>query len=301
MPELLDEVHRLIERRRLRFVFGVERAQEAGRRQPAGGPRRGGADVSAGLRELEFESPVDLLVNGSMPLAVTGADPAGYLLAYAETYLEEEIRAEALTRSIGSFSRFRKSPPAERAGDQPVGADAAVGPRCRTISRSSRTPSSLGPPLKRATKQVAHPKFYLFDCGVARALSGRLPYPPTPEEEGALLETLLYGEMPPTSPMRSCAIRSTTGAATTASRWTSCARRGADSWRWRSSRRPGGSAATIAAWSECAPSSAPTACAATACTAAPGPPGGTTSRSCQSWMGRRHHRLNRTHGQVVRC
>ena len=49
--------------------------------------------------------------------------------------------------------------------------------------------------LKRATKQVAHPKFYLFDCGVVRALSGRLPYPPAPEEEGPLLETLLYGEM----------------------------------------------------------------------------------------------------------
>ena len=30
---------------------------------------------------------------------------------------------------------------------------------------------------------------------MARALSGRLPYPPAPEKEGALLETLLYGEM----------------------------------------------------------------------------------------------------------
>ena len=49
--------------------------------------------------------------------------------------------------------------------------------------------------LKRATKQVAHPKFYLFDCGVARALSGRIAYPPSPEERGALLETLLLGEV----------------------------------------------------------------------------------------------------------
>ena len=49
--------------------------------------------------------------------------------------------------------------------------------------------------LKRATRQVAHPKFYLFDCGVARALSGRLPFPPTHEEEGPLLETFLYGEL----------------------------------------------------------------------------------------------------------
>jgi hypothetical protein len=49
--------------------------------------------------------------------------------------------------------------------------------------------------LKRATKQVSHPKFYLFDCGVARALSGRLPYPPSPEELGPLFETHLFHEV----------------------------------------------------------------------------------------------------------
>ncbi len=49
--------------------------------------------------------------------------------------------------------------------------------------------------LKRATKQVSHPKFYLFDPGVARALSGRLPYPPTPEELGPLLETFVLNEV----------------------------------------------------------------------------------------------------------
>ena len=43
--------------------------------------------------------------------------------------------------------------------------------------------------LKRATKQVPHSKFLLFDSGVARALSGRLPYPPMPEEAGPLLES----------------------------------------------------------------------------------------------------------------
>ncbi len=49
--------------------------------------------------------------------------------------------------------------------------------------------------LKRPTKQVSHPKFYLFDTGVARALSGRLPYPPTSEEMGVLLETFITNEV----------------------------------------------------------------------------------------------------------
>ena len=33
------------------------------------------------------------------------------------------------------------------------------------------------------------------DSGVARALSGRIAYPPTPEESGPLLETLLFNEI----------------------------------------------------------------------------------------------------------
>lgn len=38
-------------------------------------------------------------------------------------------------------------------------------------------------------------KFYFFDCGVARALTGRLPYPPTTEELGPQLETLILNEV----------------------------------------------------------------------------------------------------------
>jgi predicted AAA+ superfamily ATPase len=45
--------------------------------------------------------------------------------------------------------------------------------------------------LKRATKLVVHPKFYFFDAGVARALGGRIAYPPTGEELGTLFETYL--------------------------------------------------------------------------------------------------------------
>ena len=49
--------------------------------------------------------------------------------------------------------------------------------------------------LKSATKQVRQSKFYFFDCGVARALTGRLPYPPTAEELGPLAETFVLNEL----------------------------------------------------------------------------------------------------------
>ena len=206
VPELLDEVHRLIETRRLRFVLSGSSARKL---------RRGGANLLAGRAVVEHLYPLvsaersfqvnldDALRHGTLPLAVTGDDPAAYLTAYAETYLQEEIRAEALTRSVGGFSRFLEI--AARQNGQVTNVSAIS--RDAAVTRSTvqnyfeiliDTLIATWLPawkLKRATKQVAHPKFYLFDCGVARALSGRIAYPPSPEERGSLLETLLIGEV----------------------------------------------------------------------------------------------------------
>lgn len=206
VPGLLDEVHRLMETRKLNFLLSGSSARKL---------KRGAANLLAGRAvvnslfplvsaEMSFRMDVEkALISGTLPLAVTGDDPAGYLTAYAETYLQEEIRAEALTRNIGHFSRFLEI--AARQNGQvtnvsAVSRDAAVSRQTvqnyfeildDTLIGYWLTPWKL----KRPTKQVSHPKFYLFDSGVARALSGRLPYPPTPEEQGPLLETMLLNEI----------------------------------------------------------------------------------------------------------
>lgn len=206
VPDLLDEVHRLIESRRLRFVLSGSSARKL---------RSGGVNLLAGRALVEHLYPLvsaersfqvnldDTLRYGTLPLAVTGDDPVAYLTAYAETYLQEEIRAEALTRSVGAFSRFLEI--AARQNGQVTNVSAIS--RDAAVSRSTvqnyleiLIDTLIGTwlpawKLKRATKQVAHPKFYLFDCGVARALSGRIAYPPSREERGSLLETLLIGEV----------------------------------------------------------------------------------------------------------
>ena len=206
VPDLLDEVHRLIETRGLRFILSGSSARKL---------RRGGANLLAGRAAVHHLFPLvsaersfridvdDTLRRGALPLAVTGGDPDAYLSAYAETYLQEEIRAEALTRNVGGFSRFLEI--AARQNGQVT--NAAAISRDAAVSRSTvqnyfeiLIDTLIGAwlpawKLKRATKQAAHPKFYLFDCGVARALSGRIAYPPSPEERGALLETLLLGEI----------------------------------------------------------------------------------------------------------
>lgn len=108
-PVLLDEVHRLMESSRLRFVLSGSSAR---------GLRRGGVNLLAGRAitvsmfplvsaELSFELEIQRILRyGTLPLAVTSDDPEGYLRTYAETYLEQEVRAEALTRNIGAFARF---------------------------------------------------------------------------------------------------------------------------------------------------------------------------------------------------
>jgi predicted AAA+ superfamily ATPase len=206
VPALLDEVHRLIESRRLRFVLSGSSARKR---------RRGGTNLLAGRAEIRRLYPlvsaeigpgidIDRMIEfGSLPLAVTGSDPKAFLRSYALTYLQEEIRAEALTRNLGGFARFLGVAARQNAQlTNAAGIARDVGVSRQSVQNWFEIlgDTLLGSwlpawKLKRATKQVSHPKFYLFDSGVARALSGRLPYPCTPEERGGLLETLVHNEL----------------------------------------------------------------------------------------------------------
>ncbi len=206
VPALLDEVHRLIESHQLRFLLSGSSARKL---------RRGGTNLLAGraittamfpLVSSELSFKIDMsrtLIHGTLPMAVSGDDPEGYLRTYAETYLDQEIRAEALTRNLGAFTRFLEV--AARQNGQITNAagiarDAGVSRHTVQNHFEILVDTLLGfwlPAwkLKSTTKQVQHSKFFFFDCGVARALTGRLPYPPTPEEMGPLLETFILHEL----------------------------------------------------------------------------------------------------------
>ncbi len=206
VPALLDEVHRLIETRGLRFVLSGSSARKL---------RRGDVNLLAGRaivlammplvsEELAYRVDASRLVRyGSLPMAIDAEDPRPFLRSYAETYLLQEVQAEALARNVGAFARFLEV--AARQNGQTTNASGiakAVGVGRDTVSSHFEilVDTLIGywlPPwkLKSANKQVAHSKFYFFDSGVARALSGRLPYPPTSEELGPLAETFLLNEL----------------------------------------------------------------------------------------------------------
>ena len=98
------------------------------------------------------------------------------LCGSSATYLNEKIRMEALTRNAGAFSRFLEI--AARQNGQVtnisnIARDAGV---ARTTVQNYfdiliDTLIGYWVPawkLKRSTKQLSHPKFYLFDTGEAR-------------------------------------------------------------------------------------------------------------------------------------
>ena len=206
VPELLNEVHRLIESRGLRFVLSGSSTRKL---------RRRGVNLLAGRAitttlyplvsaELGFGlHPEQALSHGTLPMAVVGESPKDYLRTYAETYLLQEVQAEALTRNLGAFARFLEIAARQNAqvtNSTSVGRDAGIDRRTVQSHFSILIDTLIGCwlpawKLKSAKKQVQQSKFYFFDCGVVRALSGRLPYPPSPEERGPLLETIVLNEI----------------------------------------------------------------------------------------------------------
>ncbi len=205
-PDLLNEVHRIIEEKKIRFILSGSSARKL---------RASGVNLLAGRaltynlfplvsKEVGFE--LDLkkqIAFGMLPSSFLSSNPKKYLQTYAETYLKEEIREEALTRNFGNFTRFLEI--AARQNGQLTNTTAiarGTGVARQTVQGyfeiliDTLIGFWLDPwKLKRATKQVSHPKFYFFDSGVVRALSGRLPYPATPEESGPLFECFIINEI----------------------------------------------------------------------------------------------------------
>jgi len=125
------------------------------------------------------------------------------LEAYLETYLTQEIRAEALVRSLESFTRFLEVAALANAQVTSVASlarDAAVARPTVQGYFEVLADTLIGAWLpawrpRAKVKEVGHPKFYLFDTGVVRALSRRLREPLDGAERGALLETLVFHEL----------------------------------------------------------------------------------------------------------
>lgn len=206
LPALLDEVHLLIERdKALRFILTGSSARKL---------KRGGANLLAGrawvarLHPLVFAEVgpgrlLERLNRGGLPSVLDSPAPAEDLRAYVGTYLQEEIRAEGLTRSIENFSRFLATAATcngEQVNYTAVGSDSGVPPRTVREFFQILEDTLLGHQLLPYTKTikrkpVATAKFYFFDVGVANALLRRTEIAPGSEAFGRALEHLVFLEL----------------------------------------------------------------------------------------------------------
>jgi len=205
LPDLLNEVHRLIEAYSIRFLLTGSSARKL---------RRGGVNLLGGRARTKHLHPLtykelgnlfDLhraVDRGLLPSIYFSDDPDADLKAYTGLYLQQEIVAEGLTRNIPAFSRFLKVA-AHCNGTivnfTNVANDAQV---ARTtvyeyfeVLKDTLILYELSAWRKsKKRKPLASSKYYFFDVGVVGELQGRSFKPGTPEF-GEAFETYIMHEL----------------------------------------------------------------------------------------------------------
>lgn len=209
VPELLNEVHRLIELKGLVFFLTGSSARRL---------RAKGVNLLAGRALMRKMFPLtiaeiggkrnlpDLLLRGTLPMAInckSNEMAEDFLASYVSTYLKEEIHQEALVRQLDSFSRF-----VEIAG-QYQGQVLNFESLAREVGKSGDTIQAwfqilrdtlVGEfveayPLGVFPRETTHPKFYFFDSGVARVAAGIRDFSDSPETRGYFFECLILNEL----------------------------------------------------------------------------------------------------------
>lgn len=206
VPELLFEVHRLIEKKKLKFILTGSSARKLRKR---GGNLLAGRALTLHMHPLtvaELGEDFDLdrsLAFGHLPCACTEADPKRYLESYVTTYLREEVQQEGLTRNLGAFSRFLEAASFSQASSLNV---SSVARECSVERKVVENYFSILDDMllsievpsfrKRAKRRiVSHPKFYFFDAGVYMTLRPMGPLDRPEEAGGVSLETLFMQEL----------------------------------------------------------------------------------------------------------
>ena len=205
LPELLNEVQRLIEQQRIHFLLTGSSARKL---------RRGGVNLLGGRARTKSLHPLTshelgkhfdvmrAIARGTLPSIYFSDDPHADLQAYTGLYLQQEIMAEGLTRNVPAFSRFLRVVAlcnSTIVNFTKVANDAQV---ARTtvyeyfeILKDTLVLHEL-PAWRhsRKRKPLSSSKYYFFDVGVVAELQGRAFRLGT-SEFGQAFETYLLHEL----------------------------------------------------------------------------------------------------------
>ncbi len=205
LPDLLHEVHRLIETRGFHFLLTGSSSRKL---------RRGGVNLLGGRARTKYLHPFcwkelgkeyDLqraARHGLLPPIYFSDDPAADLQAYTGTYLQQEIVAEGATRNVPAFSRFlhvAASANGTVVNFTNIASDAQV-PRTTVYEYYEILKDTLvihelpAWRFSKKRKPLVSSKYYFFDAGVVGALQGR-EFRMGTTEFGNAFETLLMQEL----------------------------------------------------------------------------------------------------------
>lgn len=203
LPELLEVVHTLIERKAgQQFILTGSSARKLRR---AGVNLLGGRAVQHRMHPYmaaELGARFDLktaLNQGMLPVIWAAADPRAALDAYNGLYLREEVQFEGLVRNVGAFARFLEAMSFAHAAVLNL---AGVARECQVSRKTTEgyleiledllLGFRIGVFTRRARRAIAnHPKFFFFDAGVYRASRPIGPLDSAAEIDGAALEGLV--------------------------------------------------------------------------------------------------------------
>ena len=183
LPLLLDEVHRLIERRRQTFLLTGSSARKL---------RHGGANLLAGRafqaelfplihREIPNFNLLGYLNSTGLPEFYADDLASEFLRNYVGVYLREEVQAESLVRNLAAFSRFLDVIAVSN-GDEinyaSLASDCGVPVRTLEGYFSILDDTLIGfrvePYLQTVKRKgITRAKYWLFDIGVVNSLAKR--------------------------------------------------------------------------------------------------------------------------------
>lgn len=211
VPKLMDEAQDLIDTKIAQFIFTGSSARKLRRGQNIN--LLPGRVVSLFLDPFkvdEFLPPGELeetiLLDGSLPGVITLKDVDDRtvdLISYVQTYLNEEIRAEALVRDVGQFANFLELAGLESGNiinytslSQDLGVAHTTVANYFEILFDCLIADKIEPIIKSKTRKklTKSSKFLFFDLGVRR-ICARQGRDLSKESMGALFEQFIGMEL----------------------------------------------------------------------------------------------------------
>lgn len=205
VPELLNEVHRLIQQKNLRFVLCGSSARKLKRK---GHDTLGGRAlpcffypfVSAEIAHLDLDKA---LLYGMLPPHYLAKNPERLLDGYIDVYLREEIKEESLVRNLDAFERFMEvaaTCDGEIVNYENIASDCQVSAKTVKEYFGILSDTLIGYTIPAYTKVVKRkvvqaPKFYYFDVGVYNHLLNRTSLAPGTSEYGHCFEHFVIQEL----------------------------------------------------------------------------------------------------------